>query len=315
MTALQKESPESRENSSRPRFCGTHHADPTIEQLAVEARARVLAEIDRLDLHEHVHELDVNGFTVVPPERAAPPGFADALRDAVLVVAERETGNGLAIKPDQINTESDSFGQTKYVVGMIEQDRIFEEALMNETALALTTYLLGESCVVRSVLGMIKGPGTEYMGLHTDQNHECTPAPFPAIAQTANVTWALSDYSEANGSTCYVPGSHKLCRHPNSHEATDLSLFKPIEVPAGSILIWHGNTWHGSVPRKNPGFRVSLLFDIARWYVRSPLPPIAETLSPEVLARNSLRFSVLTGAIPISSISGQGRVAIVSHFG
>jgi hypothetical protein len=283
--------------------------------MAVEARERVLAEIDRLNLHKYVQDLELNGFTIIPPDKAAPPGFAEALRDAVLAVAEKESGNGLAIKPDQINMESDSFGQTKYVVGMMEHGRIFEEALMNETALALATYLLGESCTVRAVLGMIKGPGTEYMGLHTDQNHECTPAPFPAIAQMANVTWALTDYSEADGSTCFVPGSHKLCRHPNSSEATDLSLFKPITAPAGSILIWHGNTWHGSVPRKNPGFRVSLLFDFIRWYVRSPLPPIAQTLSPDALARNPGRFGILTGATPISSISGQGRVAIISHFG
>jgi ectoine hydroxylase-related dioxygenase (phytanoyl-CoA dioxygenase family) len=151
------------------------------------------------------------------------------------------------------------------------------------------------------------------MGMHADQNHQGTPAPFPAMAQTANVTWALTDYDEANGATCFVAGSHKLCRPPSPYEARDLSLFRPVTAPAGSVLIWHGNTWHGSVPRRTPGFRVNMIYDFVRWYNRVGAP-IAPTLPPEAFARNPARFGVLTGATPIRTVAGQGRAAILGHY-
>ena len=41
-------------------------------------------EIQALGLEQYVAELDTYGFTVVPPEKAAPAGFAERLRDAVV---------------------------------------------------------------------------------------------------------------------------------------------------------------------------------------------------------------------------------------
>ena len=29
-------------------------------------------------------------------------------------------------------------------------------------------------------------------------------------------------------------------------------------MPAGSAILWHGATWHGSFPRKKPGLRINL---------------------------------------------------------
>lgn len=89
---------------------------------------------------------------------------------------------------------------------------------------------------------------------------------FPALNEHCNATWLLTDYSEVNGSTALVAGSHKRGRAPTSHEARDVTLFKPITAPAGSILIHSGNVWHGAVPRRVPGLRVSVVMTFCRWY-------------------------------------------------
>jgi hypothetical protein len=302
-----------RPDISTPRFAGTHHPDRATELLAEQARARVLAEIDRLDLHKYVHELDLNGYTVIPPERVAPAHFIDELREAVVDATYKAEGNDIDIRPDRINTETSVFGQTKFGANLLGFGRVFEQALMNETSLALVTYLLGESCTLQSMMSIIKGPGAEYMGLHTDQNQLSTPAPFPTIAQIANATWALTDYTQDDGATAFVPGSHRFCRHPNSSEATDVALFKPVNAPAGSIILWHGNTWHGAFPRVNPGLRICLITQFSRWY-HSPLQPYVQMLPAEAFTRNPHRFSLLTGKIPIA-LTPQGRVANITPFG
>jgi hypothetical protein len=308
-----QDKPFQRPDISTPKFAGTHHPDRATELMAEEARMRVLAEIDRLGLAEYVRDLEVDGYTVIPRERVAPMSFIDQLREAVMDATYKAEGNAIDIRPDRVNTETGYFGQAKFGANLLGLNPLFEQALMNETMLALVTYLLGESCILQSMMSIIKGPGTEYMGLHTDQNQLSTPAPFPLIAQIANATWALTDYTQDNGATAFVPGSHRFCRHPNSSEATDVSLFKAVEAAAGSIILWHGNTWHGSFPRVNPGLRICLIQQFSRWY-HVPLQPYVQTIPEEAFTRNPRRFSLLTGKIPVA-LTPQGRVANLTPFG
>jgi ectoine hydroxylase-related dioxygenase (phytanoyl-CoA dioxygenase family) len=178
---------------------------------------------------------------------------------------------------------------------LLLEDPIFEQMLMNEAKLALITYLLGESCTLNHFSSLVKGPGTEYLPLHTDQNQSSSPPPFPRQAQVANATWALTDYSVANGAICFVKGSHARCRAPNPEEAVDLTLYHPLEVAAGSIIIWHGNTWHGALPRTAPGVRVSVIEYFQRWYL-TRTEDLSARISSAAIERNPERFAVLVGA-------------------
>lgn len=296
-----------------PRFAGLILSEEDVEIKAMEARARVMAEIERLGLGDNVRELEIDGYTVVPPEKAAPPGFTDRLRDAVLAHNGKGVTNAVDIRPDKVNTDSGPYGQAQWTTALLHRDPIFEQVLMSEVGLALATYLLGESFVLMNYLSIVKGPGTEYLALHADQNQLSSPPPFPAFAQIANVTWVLTDYNEENGATCFVPGSHRFCRPPSPREATDLSTFKPVEVKAGSLLVIHGNTWHGAVPRRASGFRVSLVEALCRWYHRVDQDYVTG-LPPEAYGRNPPRFATLIGAKPVA-FSEQWKVANYSQFG
>jgi ectoine hydroxylase-related dioxygenase (phytanoyl-CoA dioxygenase family) len=198
--------------------------------------------------------------------------------------------------------------------GLLFENPIFEQALMNEPVLALITYLLGESCHLSSMGGIIKSQGEQHLELHSDLVGN--PSPYPPYAQVANATWVLTDYNRENGSTCFVDGSHLLCRPPSPAEAVDLSLFEPIEAPAGSVIIWGSNVWHGAVPRTAPGLRVGLLVFFARWYLYKAEPDPATRVTPEMLARNPKRFRRLIGVDPVALIpeeedaASMGRAAL-----
>ena len=70
-----------------------------------------------------------------------------------------------------------------------------------------------------------------------------------------------------------MPGSHRFGRATLPHETDlDSTPFKwvPLIGKAGSLAIWHGGTWHASVPRTNPGLRVTLV----QVYMRRHMRPI-----------------------------------------
>ena len=298
-------------------FAGDSFTTEENDRAGEVARDRVFAELDRLNLHAAIGQLETRGYTVIPPELAAPPGFAEQLCEAVLQAAERVSG----VPPDRVTglTHSEVMsrhGQVQHVEPLIQLNPLFQEALLNERALAVVTYLLGESCVLFSSTGQIKGPGFQYLPLHADQANSGTPAPFPAVAQVCNAVWALTDYSADNGATCFVPGSHKLCRHPTANEAVDLSLFEPLEAKAGSIIVWHGNTWHGAVPRRSPGLRVSIIQYFGRWF-HNPGDQFAKLFSQEQIDRHPPRFAQLIGARPTPGLDHRygSRVARFSQYG
>lgn len=284
-----------------------------VEEEISAARERVLGEIDRLNLWRAVVELDVRGFTVIPPEHAAPAAFVQALRDALLEVSAQDTG----VEPDATSGETHKdiltrHGSVELIEPLIHRHPIFQDALLNEHTLALVTYLLGESCGLISSTGQIKGPGKHYLPLHADIGLTRGPGPFSQMADVCNAVWVLSDYSADNGATCIVPGSHKLCRNPMQPEINDLSLYKPLEIEAGSILIWHGNTWHGAVPRKNPGLRLGIIQYFGRWFLNRG--HLASHFTEEEIARRPPRFARLIGAQGSNS-SSSPPAAYFSQFG
>ena len=72
-----------------------------------------------------------------------------------------------------------------------------------------------------------------------DQDTESTGAISPPVA--LNILWMLDDFTESNGGTRLVPGSHLSGRQP------DLAA-KSIAAtgPAGTALLCDGRIWHGT---------------------------------------------------------------------
>ena len=95
---------------------------------------------------------------------------------------------------------------------------------------------------------------------------------------------------------CVVPGSHRWGHNPpdsfvNAQDHEDVEV---IEAPAGSVIVFHGSLWHGAVPRKNEGERVSLVLLCCRDHIQTQEAYWVST-TPEMLERNPRRFATLMG--------------------
>jgi hypothetical protein len=259
---------------------------------------RVFEEVAALGLESHIAELEAFGLTVIPAEKVAPPGFTERLRDTILELTEQRMGVRLDTEQGRCHADIDATAGQKgetWLWRILFDDPVFEQALMNPTQLVMVTYLLGYSAKLSNSSAIVKGPVTwngpsQPLGLHSDNRG--VPAPFPLYAQVANATWVLTDYTLDNGCIGYVPGSHRLCRHPTPDEAHDAVV--PVEAPAGSLLIWHGNTWHAPFPRTVPGLRVSMLNYFCRDYF-TPQERYRDDVPADMLDRNPPRFRTLMG--------------------
>ena len=244
--------------------------------------------IRAMDLETNIAELDAFGFTVI--ENAASPELVGRLKSAVLGTAETRGKVALELVDGKASVQG-----MKYENHLLIKDRSFEEALMLEKPLALVKYLAGDSCIFSTMGSHLRGDGGDELPLHADVGG-WVPQPFPLCPFFVNYTLALTDYTRELGAVAVVPGSHKKCRPPSRREMAVASNDNavPIETPAGSAIIWHGNLWHGGYVRSVPGFRINL----AMVFLRSGLMPqedYRDLIPRETFNRNGETFARLLG--------------------
>ena len=79
------------------------------------------------------------------------------------------------------------------------------------------------------------------------------PKPHPPTV--CNSMWALTDFTEANGATRLVPGSHLWDHSPDYGKPYDSIA---AEMPKGSVLMWHGSLWHGGGANTTDARRIGI---------------------------------------------------------
>jgi ectoine hydroxylase-related dioxygenase (phytanoyl-CoA dioxygenase family) len=269
---------------------GDWHATRDLNDLYRQIRA--------LGLETHLAELDAFGFTVI--EDALSGDMTQRLREAVVREAERSFAAKLDVESEEAHRN------WKLVPYLMFKDPLFEDAVLNEKPLALITYLLGHSCRLSSLTSHVKGPGGPGLLLHADTANGA-PAPFSPFSHVANCNYALTDYTRESGALAMVPGSHRFARQPTRFE---VNLEGPaantdaiaVEVPAGSAVVWHGNTWHGSFPRQVPGLRINLSMYFCRQHIE-PQEAYKDHVPADVIARHG-QDSRLATLLGLHSVHG-----------
>lgn len=238
---------------------------------------KLATETEESDLEPYIEELETNGLTILPPEiTGVTPELVDRAVNALLNKFTALTDCPISLQEGPLKPlEWPGGGRAQFVAGegapdptqaliqqLLQIDRCFRDLAVNPKVDFLIDHLMGAQTRgqgaarrLSSANSFIKwrgdfGYGPD-LGLHPDQG--ANPLPWGDTALTANVTWALTDYTQRDGALAYVPGSHKRNSWPTPGAADEAIA---AEAKRGSAIVFHGATWHGAFHKQTPGLRL-----------------------------------------------------------
>lgn len=225
-------------------------------------------------LATHIERLDRDGYTIV--RDAFDPALARELHEHIDEL-ERELGIGFAGNGFEGRA-------TTRVYNLLALGQLYQQVPVHPVVLPLMHHLLGGGCLISSISSITIHPGEVAQPIHADD--QVIPIPKPHKAVTANSMWAITDFTEANGATRIIPGSHLADHSPEYGRHYDSIC---AEMPAGSILVWDGGLWHGGGANATDERRRGIAMNYCAGFIRQqenqqlgiPLSVLG-TFSPEL---------------------------------
>jgi len=204
-------------------------------------------------LASHLERIERDGYSVL--ERVIAPERADALtRD--LLRLERELGAVPSRNPFE-------GARTVRIYNLLAHGRLYEEIPVEPQVLPVVEGVLDAGCLISSLSSISIGPGESAQMLHADD--QLIPLPRPHVPIVCNTMWALTDFTEANGATRLVPGSHRADGFPDPRTPVESVA---AEMPKGSVLVWNGSLWHGGGANRTGERRVGIAMNYCAGWIR-----------------------------------------------
>jgi len=205
------------------------------------------------DAQTHVDRIARDGYTIV--EQAIEPEMIDGIA-ADLERLERE----LKIKPANNPFEGT---KTLRIYNLLVYGAVWERIPVHENVLPIVEGVLDPGCLVSSLSSINIGPDEIAQPIHADD--QLIPIPKPHPPTVCNTMWALTDFTDANGATRIIPGTHRADHSPEYGRHYDTI---PAEMPKGSVLVWHGSLWHGGGANRTAQRRIGIAMNYCAGYVR-----------------------------------------------
>jgi ectoine hydroxylase-related dioxygenase (phytanoyl-CoA dioxygenase family) len=171
---------------------------------------------------------------------------------------------------------------TRRVYALFAKTRALDAMATHPTVLAVLDRVLGDYQLSAPAAISI-GPGEVAQPLHPDD--AIYPMVRPHQELVVNVMWPLEEFTEANGATHIVAGSHGWTdERPDPTTPTTT-----IEMPARTALLYLGSVWHGGGANHTDRARLGVVLHYASAWLRPvenhvlAVPPDqARTLAPRL---------------------------------
>jgi len=187
---------------------------------------------------------------VIPADRI------EDIRSRVLDVVERVAGEYPGA-PERIG----------FVPGVINHEQSFAEYLADERLLGIAGGLLGDHVRISFTSAIVNFPRNVRGHWHADwpfnqHNALHVPAPYPDAVFHLTTLWMISPFTEDNGGTLVVPGSHRRPTNPTAGREQGEAVEEPGERQvvgeAGSVLVFDSRLWHATAPNNSDQPRAAL---------------------------------------------------------
>jgi len=201
----------------------------------------------------HLRQIAESGYTILPDVIDA--DLLEALTDD-LVRLEHDLGIGAA--------DNDFEGrQTVRIYNLLAHGALYRQIPVHPAVLPIVEGVLDAGCLVSSVSSIAIDPGETPQPIHADDQLIPLPKPHPPVV--CNTMWALTEFTEANGATRLVPGSHRRDHSPaygSSHPTI------AAQMAPGSVLVWDGALWHGGGANTTGERRTGIAMNYCAGFIR-----------------------------------------------
>jgi ectoine hydroxylase-related dioxygenase (phytanoyl-CoA dioxygenase family) len=191
------------------------------------------AQTARFDADAHAAEIRDQGYTVIDDFLDA-EGLA-AFRAALAPFLGSHRGRN----------DFEGF-ETERVYTLVARGKVFEDLATDERLMALLSRFMEGAFLLSATHAINLMPGESAQGIHTDDGFYRQPRTGLAVGYS--VIGAIDAFTEANGATQVIPGSHlwsedeiaERRKAPGGLEA----MLVPLEVPAGAAFVFPGKLLH-----------------------------------------------------------------------
>lgn len=191
--------------------------------------------------------LDRQGYVLLPG--IIEPEWLNRLRQAYEELMAKEG----ALAGIEVHQEAG----TRRLSDLVNKGEVFDRIYTHPKVLAGVYHVLGREFKLSSLNGRDALPGYGQQAFHADWQARHTGQQFSVV----NSIWLLDDFTEENGATRVLPGSHLKEGSPKEHLADPLATH-PDQVlllaPAGSVGIFNSHLWHGGTTNRSNSTRRGL---------------------------------------------------------
>jgi ectoine hydroxylase-related dioxygenase (phytanoyl-CoA dioxygenase family) len=195
-----------------------------------------------------------DGFAIL--ERAIEPELVAALTAAI---DRSMDALGVPFGPNEFLGT-----RTRRLFNGLARDPLFARVPAHEAVLPVVERVLDPECLLSSLTAVEMNPGETAQPLHADDGS--IPLARPHAPITCTAIWALTDFTEENGGTRVVPGSHRADHAPRRDERDAPA--RTTVMPAGSVLVYHGSLWHGGGANASHGRRLAIICNYCAGFLR-----------------------------------------------
>jgi ectoine hydroxylase-related dioxygenase (phytanoyl-CoA dioxygenase family) len=181
----------------------------------------------RVGTQAFIEQLRIDGYVVLP----------DLVGPSELDRIKRQLAPHLASAPFGRNDFEGLRSQRLYA--LLAKAPAVVDLVIHPEVLAVLDELLEPSYLLSANIAINVHPGETAQMLHADDGFCALPRPRRALGVSA--IWAIDDFTDTNGATEILPGSHLF---GDEVVAPDDARIRTIEMSAGSVVVFCGTTLH-----------------------------------------------------------------------
>lgn len=231
-----------------------------------------------MDLQAHIDAVRVDGYTII--ERAI---------DGALISRIKSELSPYLQGAHKGRNDFEGF-HSERVYALLAKAPSIAQLIEHPDVIGIVDALLPPNYLLSAALAIHVHPGETPQAFHLDDAGNHLPMARPRPMLGVSTMWALDDFTNDNGATEMVVGSHLWDAHrvPRASDAVKATM------PAGSVMVFAGNLLHRGGANVSSGTRLGITPQYCAPVIRQ-LENMVLAVPPAVAGQYSERIQALLG--------------------